>query len=127
MKFGFGRGSGETFEWELVRAHRGPVPVILSGGLRPDNVREAIAVVQPFAVDVASGVERSPGHKDRDKLEAFAAAVAASGFRDDKETFAPSRASARATANPRPRLAPETMAILFVSPRFMRNIRLYEN
>jgi phosphoribosylanthranilate isomerase len=70
-------GSGETFEWELVRAHRGPVPVILSGGLRPDNVREAIAVVQPFAVDVASGVERSPGHKDRDKLEAFAAAVAA--------------------------------------------------
>jgi phosphoribosylanthranilate isomerase len=70
-------GSGETFEWELARAHRGPVPVILSGGLRPDNVREAIAVVRPFAVDVASGVERSPGRKDRRKLEAFAAAVAA--------------------------------------------------
>jgi len=70
-------GSGETFEWELARAHRGPVPVILSGGMRPDNVGEAIAAVQPFAVDVASGVEDAPGRKDRDKLEAFAAAVAA--------------------------------------------------
>jgi phosphoribosylanthranilate isomerase len=70
-------GTGESFEWELARAHRGPVPVILSGGLRPDNVGEAIAVVQPFAVDVASGVEDSPGHKDPAKLQAFAAAVAA--------------------------------------------------
>jgi phosphoribosylanthranilate isomerase len=70
-------GSGETFEWELARAHRGTVPVILSGGLRPDNVGEAIAVVQPFAVDVASGVEDSPGHKDPAKLASFAAAVAA--------------------------------------------------
>jgi phosphoribosylanthranilate isomerase len=69
-------GSGETFDWELARAHRGPVPLILSGGLREDNVAEAIAVVQPFAVDVASGVEDSPGHKNRAKLEAFAAAVA---------------------------------------------------
>jgi phosphoribosylanthranilate isomerase len=74
-------GSGETFEWDLARAHRGPSPVILSGGLRPDNVGEAIAVVQPFAVDVASGVESSPGHKDPAKLEAFAAAVAASAPR----------------------------------------------
>jgi phosphoribosylanthranilate isomerase len=70
-------GTGEAFEWELARAHRGPVPLILSGGLRPDNVGEAIAVVQPFAVDVASGVEASPRHKDPAKLEAFAAAVAA--------------------------------------------------
>ncbi len=69
-------GSGETFEWELARAHRGPVPVILSGGLRPDNVGEAIAVVRPFAVDVASGVELEPGRKDPDKLRAFAHAVA---------------------------------------------------
>jgi phosphoribosylanthranilate isomerase len=51
--------------------------VILSGGLRPENVGEAIAIVKPFAVDVASGVERSPRQKDRAKLEAFAAAVAA--------------------------------------------------
>src|SRR5947209_4564059 len=66
-------GTGETFAWEIARAHRGSVPVILSGGLRPDNVAEAIATVQPFAVDVASGVEASPGRKDPDKLEAFAA------------------------------------------------------
>ncbi len=69
-------GSGETFDWELARAHRGSVPVILSGGLRPENVAEAIAAVRPFAVDVASGVEASPGRKDPDKLKAFANAVA---------------------------------------------------
>jgi phosphoribosylanthranilate isomerase len=51
--------------------------MILSGGLTPDNVAEAIAAVTPFAVDVASGVESSPGRKDPDKLEAFAAAVRA--------------------------------------------------
>jgi phosphoribosylanthranilate isomerase len=68
-------GTGETFSWEIARAHRGPVPMILSGGLTPDNVAEAIATVRPFAVDVASGVESSPGRKDPDKLEAFAAAV----------------------------------------------------
>jgi phosphoribosylanthranilate isomerase len=68
-------GTGATFAWEIARAHRGRIPVILSGGLNPDNVREAIAAVRPFAVDVASGVERSPGRKDPDKLEAFAAAV----------------------------------------------------
>lgn len=68
-------GTGETFAWELAAAHRGPVPMILSGGLNPDNVAEAIAAVHPFAVDVASGVERSPGRKDPAKLEAFAAAV----------------------------------------------------
>ena len=68
-------GSGETFEWELARAHRGTVPVILSGGLTADNVGEAIATVQPFAVDVASGVEAAPGRKDPVKLRAFAEAV----------------------------------------------------
>jgi phosphoribosylanthranilate isomerase len=69
-------GSGEVFDWELVRAHRGPVPVIVSGGLTPDNVSEAIAVARPSAVDVASGVEASPGVKDHGKLHAFAEAVA---------------------------------------------------
>ena len=68
-------GSGETFEWELARAHRGPVPVILSGGLTAANVADAIAAVGPFAVDVASGVEATPGRKDPAKLRAFAAAV----------------------------------------------------
>jgi phosphoribosylanthranilate isomerase len=68
-------GTGETFSWEIARAHRGPVPVILSGGLTPENVADAIAAVGPYAVDVASGVEREPGRKDPDKLVAFAAAV----------------------------------------------------
>jgi phosphoribosylanthranilate isomerase len=70
-------GSGETFEWGLARAHSGPVPVILSGGLRPDNVTAAIEAVHPFVVDVASGVEAAPGRKDPEKLEAFATAVRA--------------------------------------------------
>jgi phosphoribosylanthranilate isomerase len=69
-------GTGETFAWEIARGHLGATPMILSGGLTPDNVAEAIAVVRPFAVDVASGVERSPGRKDPDKLRAFAAAAA---------------------------------------------------
>jgi phosphoribosylanthranilate isomerase len=53
------------------------VPIILSGGLTPENVGEAISVARPFGVDVASGVESSPGRKDHAKLEAFAAAVRA--------------------------------------------------
>jgi phosphoribosylanthranilate isomerase len=70
-------GSGESFDWGLARAHRGSVPVILSGGLTADNVGEAIGVVAPFAVDVASGVESAPGLKDSGKLRAFAEAVRA--------------------------------------------------
>lgn len=71
-------GTGETFAWELASAHRGPVPVILSGGLTPQNVGAAIAATRPYAVDVASGVELSPGRKDPEKLRAFAEAVRAS-------------------------------------------------
>ncbi|HWF74793.1 MAG TPA: phosphoribosylanthranilate isomerase [Solirubrobacteraceae bacterium] len=70
-------GTGETFAWELARRHRGRVPLILSGGLTPENVAEAIATVRPFAVDVASGVESAPGRKDPAKVEAFVNAVAA--------------------------------------------------
>lgn len=79
-------GTGETFEWELVRAHRVPlqrgsqrVPIILAGGLTAENVGEAIAVTHPFAVDVAGGVEDAahPPHKDPVRIAAFAAAVAA--------------------------------------------------
>jgi phosphoribosylanthranilate isomerase len=72
-------GTGETFAWELVRGHRGDVPVILSGGLNAGNVAEAISIVRPFAVDVASGVESEPGRKDPEKLSAFAEAVRLSG------------------------------------------------
>jgi phosphoribosylanthranilate isomerase len=69
-------GTGENFAWELAREHRGKLPLILSGGLTPANVAQAIEVVAPFAVDVASGVELSPGRKDPAKLEAFSHAVA---------------------------------------------------
>jgi phosphoribosylanthranilate isomerase len=72
-------GTGETFAWDLARTHRGAAPVILSGGLTPDNVEEAIEVVHPHAVDVASGVELEPGRKDPDKLIAFAQAVRKAG------------------------------------------------
>ena len=75
-KAGVRGGSGETFAWEVARGHRGTIPVILSGGLTAENVVEAISIVRPYAVDVASGVESAPGRKDPEKLRAFAAAVA---------------------------------------------------
>jgi phosphoribosylanthranilate isomerase len=68
-------GTGETFDWELVRTRRSKVPLVLSGGLTPDNVAEAIAVTAPFAVDTASGTESSPGVKDPAKVAAFVGAV----------------------------------------------------
>jgi phosphoribosylanthranilate isomerase len=57
-------GTGRTAPWQLLAGLRLPVPLILAGGLTPDNVAEAIRVVRPYAVDVASGVESSPGRKD---------------------------------------------------------------
>jgi phosphoribosylanthranilate isomerase len=70
-------GTGERFDWELASAHPRRPPLVLSGGLTPDNVAEAIAVGRPFAVDVASGVEAEPGRKDPGKLERFFASVEA--------------------------------------------------
>jgi phosphoribosylanthranilate isomerase len=64
-------GTGQSFDWELLREHRSQVPAILAGGLRPENVAEAISVVGPYAVDVASGVEAEPGRKDHAALAAF--------------------------------------------------------
>jgi phosphoribosylanthranilate isomerase len=71
-------GTGETFAWEIARTHRGRTPVILSGGLTAENVAQAIQEVRPFAVDVASGTEASPGVKDPEKVRAFADAVRSS-------------------------------------------------
>ena len=70
-------GTGSTFEWDLVHRRPSGVPLILSGGLTPENVGAAIAAVRPFAVDVASGTELAPGVKDPRRIEAFAAAVRA--------------------------------------------------
>jgi phosphoribosylanthranilate isomerase len=64
-------GTGETFDWTLLAARRSKVPLILSGGLNPDNVAQAIALTRPYAVDTASGTEAAPGRKDPQKLRAF--------------------------------------------------------
>ena len=82
-------GTGETFDWELVSSHEGDVPVILSGGLTAENVREGIAATGPFGVDTASGTEAAPGRKDPRKLRAFFRAVAAAS-----EAEGPPRAAA---------------------------------
>ncbi len=87
-------GTGETFAWELVRAHGRDVPVILSGGLNPANVADAIDKVRPFAVDVASGVEMTPGRKDPAKLEAFSSAVAGPHVAQPRPVHAPADGSA---------------------------------
>src|ERR687896_2639991 len=70
-------GTGESFDWELARLHSGTPPVVLSGGLTPDNVGQAIATASPFAVDTASGTEAEPGRKDPAKVTAFFRAVEA--------------------------------------------------
>jgi phosphoribosylanthranilate isomerase len=72
-------GTGESFDWELARLHPQDPPVILSGGLTPENVADAIAAAQPFAVDTASGTEAEPGRKDPAKVTAFFRAVEAAG------------------------------------------------
>ncbi|UCC58753.1 MAG: phosphoribosylanthranilate isomerase [Candidatus Bathyarchaeum sp.] len=67
-------GTGRVHDWTLSRQIKEAVahtPVILAGGLKPENVKEAILKVQPYAVDVASGVELRPGIKDPDKVRAF--------------------------------------------------------
>ena len=63
-------GTGERFDWNLVPAHF-PMPIVLSGGLTPANVSEAVRQVNPWAVDVSSGVEVRPGVKDAAKVAAF--------------------------------------------------------
>jgi phosphoribosylanthranilate isomerase len=64
-------GSGESFDWGLLAERRSEVPAIVAGGLRPENVAEAIATTHPYAVDVASGVEAEPGRKDHAAMRAF--------------------------------------------------------
>jgi phosphoribosylanthranilate isomerase len=73
---GYG-GSGAAFDWSVAAEAARVVPVWLAGGLTPENVAEAVRTVRPLGVDVASGVEASPGVKDQQKLERFIAAAKA--------------------------------------------------
>jgi phosphoribosylanthranilate isomerase len=69
-------GTGEKFNWDLaVEAQKFGKPIFLAGGLTPENVADAIHAVQPFGVDVSSGVESAPGKKDHAKVKAFIQAV----------------------------------------------------
>jgi phosphoribosylanthranilate isomerase len=64
-------GTGASFDWDLLARRRSEVPLILAGGLTPDNIDEAVATARPLAVDVASGVEAEPGIKDHALMAAF--------------------------------------------------------
>ena len=68
-------GTGKTFDWNILKEITGDVPFFLSGGLKPENVSKAIETVQPYAIDVSSGVEEKPGLKDFEKIEALMEAV----------------------------------------------------
>ena len=72
-------GLGETFDWTLLKALDPSVPFMLSGGLTPRSVADAIKTVRPFGVDVSSGVESAPGVKDKRLIEAFMRNARAAG------------------------------------------------
>jgi len=64
-------GTGVPFDWKMLSAVRFKKPVILAGGLTPDNLAAALTTVRPYGVDVVSGVETKPGKKDREKMRRF--------------------------------------------------------
>jgi len=68
-------GTGVAFPWALARSAKRHGRIILSGGLRPETVVEAVRTVRPYGVDVSSGVERRPGQKDPEKVREFIVAV----------------------------------------------------
>ena len=72
-------GTGQSFDWSILNEVTQGLPYFLSGGLNPDNIREACKQVKPYAVDVSSGLESEPGIKDFAKIEAFMNRIPSSG------------------------------------------------
>ena len=69
---GLNGGTGKTFDWRLaVKAKKTGIPMVLSGGLDADNITEALERVNPFAIDISSGIEKRPGIKDHGRMRAF--------------------------------------------------------
>jgi phosphoribosylanthranilate isomerase len=68
-------GTGKTFDWNMAVEAKAYGRIILAGGLNPGNIRDAIRIVQPYGIDISSGVESEPGKKDRRKLQQLFAAV----------------------------------------------------
>jgi phosphoribosylanthranilate isomerase len=73
--FDTGGGTGRTFDWSLLERYPRTKPFFLAGGITPDNAADAIAATKPYAIDLASGVERAPGIKDHDKLRKLFEAI----------------------------------------------------
>ena len=84
-------GTGRPFEWDIARKAWERAPIILAGGLNPENVEDAIRTVRPMAVDVSSGVEARPGEKDPERMRRFFEAVARSAIRNPKSAMGDSR------------------------------------
>ncbi len=95
-------GTGQTIDWRVAAAVARIRPVILSGGLTPRNVAGARNSVQPYAVDVSSGVEASPGVKDPAKLRAFFAAFASAALDDSTHATRADRSAPVNPLNPNP-------------------------
>jgi phosphoribosylanthranilate isomerase len=95
-------GSGKVFDWRMGEGVADPRRLIVSGGLHPDNVAQAVAHLHPFGVDVCSGVEASPGRKDPRLLAAFVANArqAAQELADDHGPLDDTEAPTRSDADP---------------------------
>ncbi len=74
-------GTGRTFDWQFARRAKSYGRIFLAGGLTPENVREAIRIAQPYAVDVCSGIEKAPGKKDPARMRDLIRAVKATNQR----------------------------------------------
>ena len=107
-------GTGETFDWGLLSGRGPAIPYVLSGGLNPDNVADAVAAVQPYAVDLASGVESEPGVKDhalmadvlRERAARFGRRARRRGRRGSVSASGPSGAAGGSVAGVEERFGP---------------------